>query len=217
MHILLIEDNTKLINNITEYFGFENINLDTATNGEEGCHKILNNTYNAIILDIGLPKLSGFEVCDLVRKDDIQTPILFLTAFRGKNNIIEGFRVGADDYLTKPFDMDILIARLKALIKRNPQKQTHITINDIDINLQNHEIRKNSKTITLSPREYELLKYLLDHRGVVQSHDAIIEHVWGEYDRLLFSRTVDVHVSYLRKKLGKDVITTVKGNGYFIP
>jgi DNA-binding response OmpR family regulator len=145
-------------------------------------------------------------------------PILMLTARTKQQEIVHGLNLGADDYLAKPFDLDELLARIRALLRRQAEeKQPLLATGDITLNTNTQEVWKNGRKMNLSPKEYGLLDFLMRHKGVVQDRPHIIEHVWGGRDELLFSQTVDVHIAYLRRKLGKSVIETVPGRGYMIP
>jgi DNA-binding response OmpR family regulator len=145
-------------------------------------------------------------------------PILMLTARAKQEEIVRGLNIGADDYLPKPFDMVELLARVRALLRRHAdEKQPILTAGDIALDTNTQEVKKSGKQVNLSPKEYALLEFLMRHKGSVQDRPKIIDRVWGGRDELLFSQTVDVHVAYLRRKLGKDVIRTVSGKGYLVP
>jgi len=132
--------------------------------------------------------------------------------------VIHGLNIGADDYLTKPFDMEELLARVRALVRRgSTEKQPVLTIGAVELDANTRDVRKNGKKVDLSPKEYGLLEFLMRNRGQVQDRPGILEHVWGGRDDLMLSQTVDVHISYLRRKLGKNVIRTVSGKGYLVP
>ena len=145
-------------------------------------------------------------------------PILMLTARAKQQEIVQGLNWGADDYLTKPFDLDELLARVRALLRRNsPDKQPKMQTGSVVMDTNTQQVWKRDQRVDLSPKEYAMLEFLLRNKGVVQDRPRIIEHVWGGRDDLLFCQTVDVHVSYLRRKLGKSVIHTVPGKGYLVP
>ena len=147
-------------------------------------------------------------------------PILMLTARGKRQEIVQGLNLGADDYLPKPFDLEELLARVRALLRRTgstTEKGIELSARTVTIDTNTQEVRKDGEHMNLAPKEYALLEFLLRGKGTVQSRTAILEHVWGDRDELLFSQTVDVHVAYLRRKLGKDLIRTVPGKGYFIP
>jgi DNA-binding response OmpR family regulator len=141
-----------------------------------------------------------------------------LTARTKQQEVIHGLNIGADDYLAKPFDMEELLARVRSLLRRkSSDKQPLLTSGDITLDTNVQRVTKGKKTIDLAPKEYGLLEFLMRHKGMVQERPSILEHVWGSRDDLLFSQTVDVHVAYIRRKLGKKTIQTIPGRGYMIP
>jgi two-component system OmpR family response regulator len=189
--------------------------VDLAEDGEEGLYKALETSYDAIVLDIMLPKLDGIEVLRGLRKKK-DTPVLMLTARSEISDKIRGLDHGADDYLGKPFDLDELLARLRALIRRAAGQSTPaIHIGTVTIDPIARRVRKSEEEIVLTAREYSLLEFLAQHRGRVISRTELYEHVFDENDDT-FSNLIDVHVSNLRKKLGHDFITTRRGHGYCI-
>jgi two-component system response regulator QseB len=154
----------------------------------------------------------------MLRQRKKNMPILMLTARTKQQEVIHGLNIGADDYLTKPFDMDELLARVRALLRRQAgEKKPMLETKDIRMDTNTQEVWRDEKKVDLSPKEYALLEFLLRNKGVVQDRPRIIDHVWGGRDDLLFSQTVDVHIAYLRRKLGKSVIQTVAGKGYLVP
>jgi len=217
MSILIIEDNQKLATNIQQYLQAERFAVAVANDGEVGLQRARTETYDLIILDLNLPKRDGLEVCTLLRKEGLATPILMLTARVGTEHIVEGLNTGADDYLVKPFELDELLARVRALMRRATEKKDPLLRSgQLELNTLSHEVWYRKSPVQLSPKEYSLLEFLLQHAGEAQSRLSIIEHVWGEDADLLFSQTVDVHVAYLRRKLGREVIKTIPGTGYLI-
>lgn len=216
MRVLVVEDNRDLSENIKEFLVLEKFVVEQSFDGQEGLNFAQNNSLDCIVLDLNLPKLDGVEVCKKLREKGNTTPIIMLTARTGKDNIITGLDSGADDYLTKPFELEELVARIKALVRRAKDKPNpFITYQNITLDTNAKKVFQEGKEVDLAPKEYLLLEYLLLNLGIVQDRTKIIEHVWGEYDNLMFSQTVDVHVAYVRKKLGKKIITTASG-GYFI-
>ncbi|ALM10461.1 MAG TPA: DNA-binding response regulator [Candidatus Peribacter riflensis] len=218
MHILLIEDQEKLADNIRQFLTLEHYAVTVAHDGKEGFEKAMTQEVDLLILDVNLPGMDGYLICSLLRQRKRDMPILMLTARTKQQEIVHGLNLGADDYLGKPFDLDELLARVRALLRRKgTTKQPRLTAGSIVLDTNTHEVFREDKSVDLSPKEYGLFEFLLRNKGVVQERPRIIEHVWGGRDDLLFSQTVDVHVAYLRRKLGKDAIETVPGKGYLVP
>jgi two-component system OmpR family response regulator len=215
MRILVIEDDPPLLRSLAATLREENYAVDTAEDGEDGLYKAREGEYDAIVLDVMLPLLNGWEVLTQLRPAR-KTPVLMLTARDTVPDRIKGLDAGADDYLTKPFDIDELLARLRALIRR-AAGQTHpvLEISGLKLDTAARTVRNAAGEIPLTAREYALLEYLALHRGEVVSRTALYEHLFDEEDSTL-SNLLDVHVSNLRKKLGADVITTRRGHGYSI-
>ncbi|MCT4616641.1 MAG: response regulator transcription factor [Candidatus Gracilibacteria bacterium] len=219
MKILIVEDNEILSNNINAYLKLKNIESKQLFEGKAANYELSNNSYDLVILDLGLPDIDGLEVCNQIRKSGKNIPILMLTARSNIKDKISGFDSGADDYLTKPFDYEELLMRINALVRRNQSiKSNNITLDnfDIEININTKKILLNNKEIHLSKLEFNLLIYLVKHKGKILSKELLLDKVWGEYDEFGQSRTVDVYIGYLRKKLGKNLIKTVRGQGYII-
>ena len=220
MTILIIEDNERLAANLRELLQLEGHAVAVAHDGEEGLRRAVSERFECIILDLNLPKLDGLEVCRRLREDAcvVPVPILMLTARGSKRDVVTGLDTGADDYLAKPFDIEELLARVRTLLRRAaPERSPVLCSGDVALDANTHEVLKDGRPVRLAPREYALLEHLLRNKGVVQDRLTLLEQVWGESDALLFSQTVDVHVSYLRRKLGRDLVTTVPGGGYLIP
>ncbi len=218
MHILLIEDQQKLAENIRQILELEQYAVTVAHDGKEGFEKAMTQEVDLLILDINLPGMDGYVICSMLRQNKKSMPILMLTARTKQKEIVHGLNIGADDYLTKPFDMDELLARAKALLRRTgDEKGPLLAAGSVTLDTNTQEVVRSGKRASLSPKEYGLLEFLLRNKGTVQDRPRILEHVWGGRDDLMFSQTVDVHVAYLRRKLGKDVIETVPGKGYMIP
>lgn len=217
MHILIIEDQEKLAHNIRQFLELERYAVTVAHDGKEGFEKAMTQEVDLLILDINLPGMDGYVICSMLRQNKKNMPILMLTARTKQQEVVHGLNIGADDYLTKPFDLEELLARVRALLRRNGERTPVLSVGDIVLDTNTQEVHKGKKKIILSPKEYALLHFLLQNKGSVQDRPRIIEHVWGGRDELLFSQTVDVHVAYIRRKVGKGVIQTVPGKGYFIP
>ena len=218
MHILIIEDQIKLAQNMRKYLESEHYVVSIAHDGKLGFEIAMTQEIDLLILDINLPGMDGYVLCSMLRQHKKNMPILMLTARTLQEEKIHGLNIGADDYLGKPFDLDELLARVRALLRRGTtEKQANITLGEIVMDTNTREVTKQKKSVNLSPKEYALFEYLLRQRGIAQSRAQIIEHVWGGRDELMFSQTVDVHIAYLRRKLGREMIKTIPGTGYVIP
>ena len=220
--ILLIEDEEGLRMTLTDRLQREGYIVNCAHDGEEGARIASRLPLDLIILDLMLPRKSGFDVCRDLRQARISTPILMLTARGQTVDKVVGLKLGADDYVTKPFEMMELMARIEALLRRSPNKASETAgihqFGPIRIDLPGTEVMRNGKPVDLSAREFQLLRYLVEHRGTTVPRDEILKEVWG-YDTATFTRTVDVHVASLRQKLESDpkkpaLILTVPGLGY---
>jgi two-component system OmpR family response regulator len=215
MRILVVEDERRLLHSLAKALREEGYAVDVADTGEEGLFKSENYSYDAIVLDVMLPLLDGWE---LLRRLRVQrrTPVLMLTARDATPDRVRGLDLGADDYLVKPFDLPELLARLRALIRRSAgQPLARIELGDIWINTRSRMASVAGKAVTLTGREYSILEYLALHRGQVISRTELYEHVLDENDDSL-SNLMDVHVFGIRKKLGHGLITTRRGQGYCI-
>ena len=215
MRLLIVEDEPDLLASLARALREEGYAVDTAADGEEGFFKAENSDYDAIVLDVMLPKLDGWEILKRVRKIK-KTPVLMLTARDASRDRVRGLDTGADDYLVKPFDLPELLARLRALIRRSAHQTTNqIEIGDVVVDTAVKKISCAGQPVELTAREYALLEFLALHRGEVVTRTTLYEHLFDEDDATL-SNLLDVHVSNLRKKLGADFITTRRGHGYCI-
>ena len=215
MRILIVEDEPRLLRNLAKALREEGYAVDTADAGDDGLYKAENYDYDAVLLDIMLPRLDGRELLKRLRKTK-KTPVLMLTALDGTSNRVRGLDTGADDYLVKPFDLSELLARLRALIRRAAgQAQSSVELGDIVIDTRARTVMRGGHSITLTAREYAILEYLALHRGEVVTRTALYEHLFDETDDTL-SNLVDVHVFNIRKKLGQHLIKTRRGQGYCI-
>jgi two-component system, OmpR family, alkaline phosphatase synthesis response regulator PhoP len=221
-NILLVEDEAGLRITLGDRLTKEGYLVDYACDGDEGLKKATRAPFDLILLDVMLPRRSGFDLCRDIRQAGLITPILMLTARGQTVDKVLGLKIGADDYLTKPFEMMELIARIEALLRRVPARQTAhqgtLELGAIMVDLRGTSVSRNGKPVRLSAREFQLLRYFLEHRGATLSRDQILKDVWG-YSADTFTRTVDVHVASLRQKLEKDpkdpeLILTVQGLGY---
>lgn len=221
MHVLIIEDDSIIARNIQKMLQRVGITSTIALTGEDGMFRLDVENYDVIILDWMLPGKQGNEVCKAIREKGNKTPIIILTAKSQLDDKVKGLDTGADDYLTKPFAMEELIARVKALVRRKSGATISpiLTVSNLSINTNTHEVKRANKIISLAPREYTLLEYLVLNKGMAIGREALLHHVWGE-DIDPFSNTVDVHIRYLRKKIDdkftKKLIKTVKNKGYAI-
>ena len=217
MKIFLLEDNVALAKNIQEYLKLKGIKVDIDFDGERGLQKLETNHYDLLILDINLPNKDGLTICKELREQWKTLPILMLTSRNTSKDVVVGLDAGADDYLGKPFDMEELISRIHALTRRNScNKEQTITIKNVTINLPQRTVERSGKPVSLSTLEFDLLKYLLQNRGIPVDRKTLFEEVWWDFDDHMFSRSVDVYIWYLRKKLGKTFIETKKWFGYVI-
>lgn len=215
MRLLIVEDEPDLLNVVARMLREEGYAVDTATDGEEGLYKARESDYDAIVLDVMLPVMNGFEVVKKLREKK-KTPVLMLTARGRIHDRVQGLDAGADDYLPKPFDLNELYARLRALIRRSAGDASNtISIEDVTIDVAARTLKLNSQLIDLTAREYSLVEYLALRRGKVVTRTELYEHLFDENDSSL-SNLLDVHVSNVRKKLGHEFITTRRGHGYCI-
>jgi two-component system OmpR family response regulator len=217
MRILIVEDEPDLLRGLAKALREEGYAVDTAPDGEEGLFKATETAYDAIVLDVMMPKLDGFEMLEQLRAKK-RTPVLMLTARNRTPDRVRGLDTGADDYLAKPFDLDELLARLRALIRRCAGVATNvITVGqDVVIDVGGKTVTRQGKPIDLTAREYGLVEFLAQRRGQVVSRTELYEHLFDENDDTL-SNLLDVHVSNIRKKLGPDIIVTRRGLGYSVP
>ncbi|NDK08207.1 response regulator [Candidatus Gracilibacteria bacterium] len=217
MKILIVEDNKILSNNIAKYLELESIKSKQLFSGVGVNLELKTNSYDLVIMDLGLGEDDGIDIINKIRNASLNIPILILTARDTIKDKISGFNSGADDYLTKPFDYEELLLRINALVRRNfTTKNEVLEFGNIKIDRNTKTVSINLKEIHLSKLEYDLLNYLINYKGKVISKKELLEKVWGEYDDFYPSRTVDIYVGYLRKKLGKQFIETIRGEGYII-
>ena len=215
MRILVVEDEPDLLRSLAQALREAGYAVDTAEDGEEGLYKAESWEYDALVLDVMLPKLDGWTVLQRLRKTR-KTPVLMLTARDQSKDRVRGLDTGADDYVVKPFDLSELLARLRALIRRSAnQTRSQIEIVDVVIDVAARTVSQAGKPVALTAREYALVEYLALHRGEVVTRTALYEHLFDENDSTL-SNLLDVHVSNIRKKLGAEFITTRRGHGYCI-
>ncbi len=223
MKILLVEDEKGLIVTLTDRLTSEGFDVTSAADGKLGFDLACTQQFDMILLDVMLPKKNGYDVARDLRQKGIQTPILMLTAKGETIDKVLGLKLGADDYLTKPFEVMELLARIEALLRRRPS-QTEAAINgafrfgDVGVDFKRAEVTKSNTPVELSAMEFRLLQFFIENRGSVHSRDDLLDAVWG-YDAMPTTRTVDVHVAWLRQKLEDNpkhpqYIQTVHGFGY---
>lgn len=212
----MVEDEHKIGTSIKKGLEQESFAVDLAFTGEEGFDMASGEDYDLIILDLLLPGMDGIEICRKLRENNNHTPILMLTAKGQLEDKVTGLNAGADDYLTKPFAFEELLARIRAITRR-PKKGMGTTLNyeDLSLNTLTYEVKKKDKNIRLSTKEYALLEYLLRHPKQILTKGQIISHVW-DYEADILPNTVEVYIGYLRRKIGGDLIRTIRGFGYML-
>jgi len=219
MRILLVEDEVGVANFIKKGLEEERYIVDACSDGEEGLEYALAGQYDLIILDLMLPKKTGFEVCKEARTQGIQTPVLMLTAKIDVKDKVKGLDYGADDYMTKPFSFDEFLARVRALLRRKQTELITLDVGELEVNTQSHRVYVGKEELMLRPKEYAILEYLIRSKECVVSRTQILENVWG-YDFDPTTNVVDVHIKSIRKKLEEisdtAYIRTVRGVGYMI-
>lgn len=218
MRVLLIEDDVTIARLLKEGLEDESYAVDVANDGSEGYRTAAADEYDVIILDIMLPGMNGYEVCRALRNDDNKTPILMLTARDAERDIVEGLDTGADDYLAKPFSFDVLLARIRALLRRpNGKLEEILQVGDLKLDPSSKKVTRASQEISLTAKEYGVLEYLMRNKGKVLSKEQIISHVW-DFDADVLPNNVELFIMFLRRKIDKPfkskLIHTVSGFGY---
>ncbi|HET6899177.1 MAG TPA: response regulator transcription factor [Vicinamibacteria bacterium] len=224
--LLLVEDEPGVVLALTDRLQADGYDVAVARDGEAGLLRASVEAFDLVLLDAMLPRRNGFDVLRELRARGVGTPVLMLTARGQVSDKVRGLKLGADDYVTKPFDNAELLARIAARLRPASTGTTGpaapprapVAVRDVTIDVRAAEVRKGGRTVDLSPREFHLLRYFVDHRGATLSRSELLQHVWG-YDADVSTRTVDVHVAWLRRKLEDDprnpqLITTVHGMGY---
>ena len=215
MRVLIIEDEPDLLASLAQALREEGYAVDTADNGDDGLFNAEGTGYDAIVLDVMLPGMDGWEILTRLRKTK-KTPVLMLTARDQSRDRVRGLDTGADDYVVKPFDLAELFARLRALIRRSADQTTNvIEIGDVKIDTAARHVFLKDQPVELTAREYSLVEFLVLHRGKVVTRTQLYEHLFDENESSL-SNLLDVHVSNARKKLGAEFIVTRRGHGYCI-
>ena len=220
--LLLVEDEPGLVVTVSDLLQAEGYEVQTASNGETGLARALNEQFDLIILDVMLPKKDGFQVCREIRQHGHDVAILMLTAKTQVVDRVVGLKLGADDYLAKPFDPAELLARIEALLRRaSKAKRTPVRtfeFGNVHVDFESGEVKKGGATVNLAGKELQLLRYLVDQRGNVVPREELLQNVW-EYQSDVSSRTIDVHIAWLRQKLedypqSPKFIHTIRGKGY---
>ena len=218
MRVLIVEDDQKLVSYLKKSLEAEGLLVDVAFDGNVALDKALAQSYDVITLDIMLPELNGYRVCQNLRSSGVPTPILMLTAKDGEYDEADALDVGADDFLRKPFSMVVLLARIRALARRGGAAAGKLLcVGDLRLDMASKRVERGGSRIELTPREYALLEYLMLRRGIALTKAQLLEHVWGA--RFMGSENVvEVYIGYLRKKLDgsgrTSLIETVRGVGY---
>jgi two-component system, OmpR family, alkaline phosphatase synthesis response regulator PhoP len=220
--ILIIEDEAGLRLTLSDRLQSEGYVVEEAADGEEGFARATSETFDLLILDVMLPKKNGFDVCRDLRQKGIETPVLMLTARSQIADRVVGLKLGADDYLVKPFEMSELLARIEARLRRRPAVDPPVLevyrFGEIEVDFRRAEVRRAGQPLELSAKEYQLLRYFIERRDTVLSRNELLDEVWG-YDAMPTTRTVDVHVAWLRRKIEPSAhrptyILTLHGLGY---
>jgi len=220
--ILLIEDEPEMQRGLKDNLEFEGYKIDVVGDGKEGLKKMINRTYDLVLLDVMLPGMSGFDVCKRAREKGVRAPIIMLTAKGEEVDKVLGLELGADDYITKPFSLRELLARIKAVLRRKgsgaAEDSGKTKIGKIEIDFATYTVTKKGKSVEMTPKECEILRFLWLHKNQVVSRDALLTNVWG-YDESISSRTVDNFILKLRQKVEVSPskpqhIVTMHGSGY---
>jgi two-component system OmpR family response regulator len=217
LKLLLVEDDLDLAHTLIQYLELEGMLCDHASNGVAGLNLSRNHHYDVLLLDINLPRMDGLTLCQKLREQGDDTPVLMLTARDQLNDKLEGFQAGSDDYLVKPFELQELVARVQALSRRRSGQVRRLCCGDLEMNLLTRKVTRAGQKIDLQPREFRLLEYLMRHAGQVVTRTMLLEKVW-DYNFDPQTNVIDVHVSRLRAKIDKEfdepLLHTVRGAGY---
>ena len=213
MRVLVVDDEVGLVRALRRGLSAEGFTVDAAHDGETGLAMAVDGAYDVLVVDVMLPRRNGYDVVTALRAHDVWTPVLMLSAKDGEHDVADGLDVGADDYLTKPFSYVVLVARLRALVRRPvAPRPAVLRAGDLTLDPASHEVTRGGAVVDLTARETALLEYLLRHAGRVVGKIELLDHVFdtGGED----PNVVEVYVGYLRRKLGRDAVTTVRGAGY---
>lgn len=215
--ILIVEDDIKINELIVEFLKSEGYEVDNAFDGISGYSKFKDGNYDLVILDIMMPKLDGYGLCNLIREES-DIPIIFLTALSDAEDEIKGFDAMADDYITKPFSFHVLIKRVQAVLRRSEKikdLKEELSFNNLTINLNTYKVYIDNKEVEFTLKEFNILKMLIEYYPNVVSREMLMDKIWG-YDYYGDMRVIDAHIKNIRKKIGYDYIGTVKGVGYVL-
>jgi DNA-binding response OmpR family regulator len=218
MRLLVVEDEKRMADLLKKALQEEGYAVATAADGKTAVEMARASQFELILLDIMLPGMDGFQVAQRLRREGNRVPILMLTARDATPDIVQGLDLGADDYLTKPFSFEVLLARIRALLRRGPASQSvKLRVGDLELDPGSHEVTRGGQAVSLTRTEFNLLEHLMRHEGQVIPRDTLIEAVWG-YDRNIESNTLDAFIRLLRSKVegdsGPRLIHTVRGVGY---
>ena len=220
MRILVVEDEHKIANSIKKGLEQENFSVDIVFDGESALDMAETEEYDCIVLDLMLPKINGVQVCSQLRKDENHTPIIMLTAKSELEDKVHGLTMGADDYLTKPFAFEELLARIRALLRRPKDRlENTLKCGDLELNPATFEVKRLDEQVNLTKKEFALLEYLMRNKNKTVTKDQIISHVWN-YDSNILDNTVEQYIGYLRNKIDKpfpnkkQLLQTIRGFGY---
>jgi DNA-binding response OmpR family regulator len=219
--ILIVEDEPDMVLGLKDNFEFEGYDVLTAADGATGLERARAEKPDLLLLDIMLPKLSGLEVCKTLRAEGFQSPIVMLTARGQEIDKVVGLELGADDYVTKPFSIRELLARVRAVLRRTEPSKRRLSryrFSDLELDFETYRAKKAGEPLDMSPREFELLRYLIERKGETVTRERLLEDVWG-YESYPSTRTVDTHIAKLRAKIGDSgseprYILTIHGSGY---
>jgi DNA-binding response OmpR family regulator len=218
VRLLVVDDERRLARALQHGLTREGYVVDLAYDGAAGLDAALSGSYDAIVLDLMLPVLSGYQVVRQLRAAEVWTPVLMLTAKDGEYDEADALDEGADDYLTKPFSLVVLVARLRALLRRGvAARPTVLRSGPVEVDPGSRRVTRDGQEVEITPREFALLSYLARRPGQVVSKAELYEHVWESHDASGDLNVVEVYVGYLRRKLGREVVETVRGAGYRVP
>jgi DNA-binding response OmpR family regulator len=222
LKILIVDDDCALLEQLRQTFTSRRYIVETAEDGEKALDKLCDNPFDAIVLDIMMPNMDGLAFLKNARKIGIDTPVLMLTAKGDVTDRVRGLDLGADDYLAKPFSLDELLARVRALLRRSGgQSESVLQVHDLQLDTAGRNVTRGGKPVELTPREFSILEFLLHHKNRAVSRFSLAEHVWGDdFDPFSMSNFMDVHIKNLRQKIGDSaqsrIVETIRGVGYII-